>query len=133
MRQYGTVPAATHLDRGEAHHLQLAKLVNAETDSTEEYFILTNEWEEKKRERAGQTRNESPTNAGTWQCLNDAINAHGWLRIDPQAQAAMLQCTKRPEELGGSDLIGVSLGVPLIVAESPDDQTLFLVPSLSLM
>jgi hypothetical protein len=41
--------------------------------------------------------------------------------------------TKRPEELGGSDLIGVPLGMPLVVAEGPDDQTLFLVPSFVLM
>jgi hypothetical protein len=46
--------------------------------------------------------------------LNDGINAVGRLRNDPQA--AMLR-TKRPEELGGSDLIGVPLGVPLVVAE----------------
>ena len=59
--------------------------------------------------------------------LNDALHADGRLRNDPQA--AMLR-TKRPEELGGSDLIGVLLGVPLVVAEGPDDQTLFLVPSL---
>ena len=57
--------------------------------------------------------------------LNDALHADGRLRNDPQA--AMLQRTKRPEELGGSDLIGVLLGVPLVVAEGPDDQTLFLV------
>jgi hypothetical protein len=60
--------------------------------------------------------------------LNDALPANGRLRNDPQA--AMLQHTKRPEELGGSDLIGVPLGVPLVVADGPDDQTLFLAPSL---
>lgn len=58
--------------------------------------------------------------------LNDGINADGRLRNDPQA--AMLR-TKRPEELGGSDLIGVPLGVPLVVAEGPDDPNFIFSPA----
>lgn len=57
--------------------------------------------------------------------LNDGINADGRLRNDPQA--AMLR-TKRPEELGGSDLIGVPLGVPLVVAGGPDDPNFIFSP-----
>lgn len=57
--------------------------------------------------------------------LNAAINADGRRRNDPQA--AMLR-TKRPEELGGSDLISVPLGVPPGVAEGPDDQTKYFSP-----
>lgn len=66
MHQYGTVRSLQQ--SREAHHLQVAKLVNAEADKTEEYFILTNGCKEKKGERAEKTRNESPTNADTWQC-----------------------------------------------------------------
>jgi hypothetical protein len=51
-----------------AHHLQLAKLVNAEADKTDVYFILANGRKEKKSQRAGEARNESQTNVEAWQC-----------------------------------------------------------------
>jgi hypothetical protein len=53
------------LQEPEAHHLQLAKLVNAEADKTDVYFILTMGWKEKEGKRAEKTRNESPTNVET--------------------------------------------------------------------
>lgn len=66
----GTRADAVHasvmsLQEPEAHHLQLAKLVNAEADKTDVYFILTMGWKEKEGKRAEKTRNESPTNVET--------------------------------------------------------------------